>query len=77
MMRTRLEQLEYRLGRNTVKFDGYNGENDDVYTWLKHSDDVKHEVIFYKVGCNERARLLEASKFPVFNASKMIKTTPS
>ena len=45
--------------------------------WLKHCDDVKHKINFFNTRCKERAMLLEASKFPAFNASKMIKTTPS
>ena len=77
MMSSRLDQWIHRLEKCTMKFEGYQGENEEVYVWLKHCDDVKHKIILFNTGCKERARLLEASKFPAFNASKMIKTTPS
>ena len=77
MMSTRLEQWIHRLDKGTAKFEGYQGENDDVYVWLKHKDNIRHIMVLLVTGCREKARLMEASKFPAFNASKMIKTTPS
>ena len=78
MMKTRLEVWEQRLLRNSVNFEGYNGPCEDVYTWLKHTEDTMQEIITCRVACHEQARILEAKSIEGgASNTKMIKTTPS